>query len=274
MNVQEYILSGIVESCVLGLASAEDLREFEAMCAADPAVKAARDKFERALEKQALNEAASPPKELKGKVFALLGLPALKPEANSTSRFSPPLTPVRSIWSRYVVAACLLLLAVSTAMNFYFFGRYKASIVKYDELLASQNQLAVSNQALQTHIRDYEAMVSHIKDPAMAVVKMSDMPTSPKPGCMATVYWDTRSKDVYLMVNNLPQPATDKQYQLWALVDGKMVDAGLIDLAVNMPVVKMKTILIAKAFAISLEKKGGSESPNPQAVYVMGKVTG
>ena len=49
------------------------------------------------------------------------------------------------------------------------------------------------------------------------------------PASFATVYWDTTSKDVYLLVNNLPKPASDKQYQLWALLDGKPIDVGMID---------------------------------------------
>jgi len=37
--------------------------------------------------------------------------------------------------------------------------------------------------------------------------------------------------------------------------------------------VKMKNIAKAQAFAITLEKKGGSLSPNLQALYVLGKVS-
>ena len=55
------------------------------------------------------------------------------------------------------------------------------------------------------------------------------MPTSPATSNIATVYWDTKSKDVYLIVNNLPEPPSDRQYQLWAIVDGQPVDAGVFD---------------------------------------------
>jgi hypothetical protein len=37
--------------------------------------------------------------------------------------------------------------------------------------------------------------------------------------------------------------------------------------------VRLKTIPKAEAFAITLEKKGGSTVPNMDAMYVMGKVT-
>ena len=59
MNTQEYISSGIVESYVFGLASQEEKIEFERMAETHPEVKAAREAFEIALEKQALSEAVA-----------------------------------------------------------------------------------------------------------------------------------------------------------------------------------------------------------------------
>ena len=108
----------------------------------------------------------------------------------------------------------------------------------------------------------------------MAIIKMPGLPNSPDPSSMATVYWNTESRDVYLLVNKLPMPVRDKQYQLWAIVDGKPVDAGIFDMQEGLSFVKLKTIPKADAFAITLEKKGGSSTPDMNAMYVMGKVTG
>jgi anti-sigma-K factor RskA len=61
-----------------------------------------------------------------------------------------------------------------------------------------------------------------------------------------------------------------KQYQLWAIVDGKPVDAGMVGDCEGL--CKMKVINRAEAFAITLEKEGGSSAPTLTAMYVMGKV--
>jgi len=58
------------------------------------------------------------------------------------------------------------------------------------------------------------------------------------------------------------------------MVDGKPVDAGMIDMNEAAPFMKLKNIPRAEAFAITLEKKGGSPVPTMDALYVMGKVTG
>ncbi|MGZ8510306.1 MAG: hypothetical protein ACXWWA_08015, partial [Chitinophagaceae bacterium] len=61
MNVKEYIQSGIVESCVLGLATDAERQEFEQFCVDYPEIAEARDAFERSLEKQLLHDGVQPP---------------------------------------------------------------------------------------------------------------------------------------------------------------------------------------------------------------------
>ena len=73
------------------------------------------------------------------------------------------------------------------------------------------------------------------------------------------------------MQNNLPLAPSDKQYQLWAIVDGKPVDAGIIG-DCNGGLCKLKNIPKASAFAITLEKKGGSPTPTLTAMFVMGAI--
>jgi anti-sigma-K factor RskA len=72
------------------------------------------------------------------------------------------------------------------------------------------------------------------------------------------------------MPNKMPQAASGKQFQLWAIVDNKPVDAGVIDACTGL--CKMKNIPRASAFAITLEKKGGSATPSLDQMYVLGKV--
>jgi anti-sigma-K factor RskA len=273
LNIQEYISSGIVESYVLGIASPEEREEFERLSAEYPALREARDAFELSLEDNLLKSAVKPPAGLKRQIFAeiaseereMLGTPILRAVGHSARG-------AKLGWVRFLAVAAVVLLMCSTALNFYFFSQYKEYISKYDELVANQSQMASANQNLQTKLLDYDSAFSKMKDPAMAMVKMPG--TSGHLTSLTTVYWDTHSKDVYLLVNNLPQPEANKQYQLWAIVDGKPVNAGIFDVQEGLSFVRMKNIPKAQAFAITLEKKGGSLTPNMEAMFVIGKVTG
>lgn len=271
MNVQEYILSGIVESYVLGLSSREDSIEFERMCAAHSEVRAARNAFELELESKLLQQKIDPPRELKPRILSEIGMEKDDQGPRIPYLAKPTLVP-RAGFARYVAAASLILLAGSVLLNLYLLNQYKKSIAQYKELSAIQTQLAGTNQILQTKLDGYVSALSLMNNPFMEVVKMPGVPNSPAPSSMTTVYWNTESRDVYLFVNQLPKPAVGKQYQLWAIVDGKPVDAGTFDLTEGISFVKLKKIPKAEAFAITLEKTGGSDAPTVDAMYVMGKV--
>ena len=291
MNIQEYISSGIIESYVLGLADAEERKEFERMVHEHPELREAREAFEVSLENNLQFKGITPPAHIKSKILSAIDMEGHKtsPSISGGGTSVPPVIAgtgdnyddnrsaskvmvVRRDFSRFLSAAAVVLLLISTALNFYFFNRYKEYNDKYQALIATQTELASHNQILQTRLLEYEKTMEMMKDPAMYIVKMPAIPTSPDPLSATTVYWDTRTKDVYLAVNRLPDPGSGQQYQLWAMVDGKPVDAGVFDLKDGVGMTKMKNIPKAEAFAITLEKKGGSPTPSLDKLYVMGKV--
>jgi anti-sigma-K factor RskA len=71
----------------------------------------------------------------------------------------------------------------------------------------------------------------------------------------------------------LPPAPAGKQYQLWSIVDDKPVDIGMLDDHFESKLLKMKNTRSGSvAFAITLEKTGGSPTPTMEEMYVMGKV--
>lgn len=262
MNTQEYISSGVIESYVLGLASAEERAAHEELEVLHPEVRAAREAFELSLENHALTNAVTPPTAIKQKVWA-----TIKPVLSMQTE-----APVRRMgMARYMSAAAIILLVGSTALNFYFYNQYRSTSTKYDELIAGMQQMAKDNKVQQARLDLYASSFRMMNDSNMAVVALKGLPLSPL--SKSTVYWDKQTKNVWLQVNNLPEPSTDQQYQLWAIVDGKPVDAGVFDVTDPYAMVKLKNIPRAQAFAITLEKKGGSPVPHTDAMYVMGAVS-
>ncbi|MES1214518.1 MAG: anti-sigma factor [Bacteroidota bacterium] len=252
MNVQEYISSGIIESYVLGLASSEERKEFEMMCAQYPEVLQARIAFELALENEAMQNAIEPTAGLKEKTWN---------QIQSARVVTMSSKPIRTInWFKYAVAACLILLAGSLYWNVSLYTKNKKLQNDFDGTVAKLNTMENDARILQ-------------QNPNIKMAAMTGMEISPQ--SFATVYWDTTSKDVYLLVNNLPKPASNKQYQLWALLDGKPIDGGVIDNGLfdnqSKLLIRMKEMKHAQAFAITLEKVGGNPTPEG-AMYVMGKL--
>ncbi|MBC7873789.1 MAG: anti-sigma factor [Ferruginibacter sp.] len=249
MNTEEYISGGIVESYVLGLASEEERKEFEIMCAQHPEVLQARTAFELALEKQAMENAIAPPAELKSRILSQVGATG-KLVAMPSERAS------NLGWLRYAAAACLILLAGSLYWNITLFNKNKNLKDNYNTTAGRLNDMEKDIRILQ-------------QNPNIKMASMKGLDVSPQ--SYATVYWDTTSHDVYLLTNNLPVPASDQQYQLWAIFDKKPVDLGVFDIKKERLLIQAKNAQGAEAFAITLEKKGGSTTPQG-TMYVMGKL--
>jgi Anti-sigma-K factor rskA len=254
VNVKEYISSGIVESYVLGLATEQEAAEFEKNCAAYPEVLEARLAFEKQIEDQAMQNAIVPASGLKNKIWNAI-------QDDDSAKFvsiSRNTTPVKNLsWLKYAVAACLILLAGSAYWNY---SLYNENI-----------NLAKNNDSVEVKLAAIEKEIDQLKpNDRVKLVSLKGTPEFPQ--AMTTIYWDSTSHDVYLLINNLPKPASDKQYQIWALLDGQPIDLGMIEneyfIQQKSLLVKAKNVEKAQAFAITLEKKGGNPTPQGKMIVL------
>lgn len=259
MNIKDYISSGIIESYLLGQLSEKERSEVEAMAVKYPEVKAEIELVEATLIDIA---AKTPPPHLKQNILSKIELKESK---------VVPLENKKSSSMLWLVAASVALLIGSSAYN----------IILMNKLQKSQEQLIAINSEKERYVKDFETQSASYKmmaeqmaimmQPENKKVMLKGMDVAPT--ALATVYWNQQNKDVYINVNKLPMPSEGKQYQLWAIVDGKPVDIGMLDMNPDLPPLhKMKTIAGAQAFAVTLEKKGGSPTPTMTAMYLMGNV--
>ena len=265
MDINAYIESGIIESYVLGLASAEEAAELEKLAMEHPAVKKAVDDFAFNLQNNAVENGIAPPAALKQQIIdalagefeepAVITMPVAAQIDKNTGGGKVVYINTPGAW-RYIAVAAVILFVVSAGLNFYYYSNYKTASNNYQALLDNQKTL----QAYETKYNGLQQTVNILQDSAMHVVKMAGV--KGKEGSAATIYWDNRTKDVYVYINNLPQAPAGKQYQLWAIVDGKPVDAGMISTEKNVyHIQKMKSFGKAEAFAITLETAGGHPQP-------------
>lgn len=262
MNPSEYIASGAIEAYVMGLADAGDQQLHEQMEAAYPEVKAAREAIELELESTA-KQVPLAGNGLQQQIKQQLQSEKLLTETAAAKTVSLPPAPKPLRWFRTALAASVLLLMGSILLNFVYWSRYTDYRKRYTALASEQRALVARTKAM-------EASMKMLASPHVKPVVMQGTPEHT--GMLATVYWEQNSKDVYLVVNNLPAPPQGKQYQLWAQVGDEMVDAGLLTWNLDAGVLKMKNIPSASAFAISLEAEGGSKTPTLSSVMVLGKV--
>ena len=279
MDIESYISSGAIESYVLGLSDAAEIAEINALRLEYPPIEAAIQAFEKSIEKQALKTASQPAPEMKQVLMAKLKTefalvdPAIAAGNNGNNITTAPIVPMQQPSSRtffkFLSVAAMVLLIASAGLNFYFYQAFQTANNRYSALLIQKNSLEANMNGVQTKMLDMYQIMQMMGDPAMVKVMLPG--TKGREQNMATVYWDSKSKDVYLLANKLPQPQRNHQYQLWAMVDGKPVDAGMISDCAGL--CKLKNIPRAEAFAITLETMGGSPTPNMDQLFVLGKVS-
>jgi anti-sigma-K factor RskA len=259
VNIQEYISSGIIESYVLGLVSAEERIEFEQMCAQYPELVEARNNFEFAVEAQARRNASAPSAGVKEKIWAAIK----ETDSSNTPKIitMEPTTRRSSGWG-WVAAASIILFLVAGYFAFTYYNQTK-------ELKNSNNELRARVDRTDSILNKMADEQKIMSDPNVTVVNM--VGTQKGSPSSANIYWDSTSANVYLVVKNMPKLASDKQYQLWALIDGKPTDLGLFDGGKDKVILKMNNTQKADAFAITIENRGNTGGPNLQQLQSMGK---
>ena len=266
MNSNSIISSGLLESYVLGNCTVEEKLLVEGLCAKHPEVLAEIEAIENVL----IHYASVSAPELSGTVKSGLML-KLKEKEEPVVREIPGVVTFAPKWYGYAAAAAIVLLIVSSVINLVLYSKVQKLnsdlAVMQQEKNYYVDQLNVQNVSLNTK----NNQIAMLSDPDTKLVKLkSTIKTSDSE---AVIYWNNNSRQTYLSFVNLPAPPAGKQYQLWAIVDGKPVDAGVFDMAGTVAQLqKMKEIGNAQAFAVTLENAGGSPTPTLTTLCLLGNV--
>lgn len=280
MDLSCIISSGDLELYVLGMLPPEEAYKIEQLALLFPEVKAEIDAISASLESMASGASVAPPASVKGSLMNKLAQMKSEEERGTAPVIPmavPPVEtrsgpPVRSIHRRtaWVTAASLAGLIASIAVLFYLANLNRQ---KNREIAVLQQRVDTLNKnytAGQRQLQAYEETVQVMHNGDYRRIALAPVPGKPK--AVVDVFWKPQTGEVFVVDVSLPAAAAGKQYQLWAIVNGQPVDAGLLS-DTKMQVQKMKGFQSAEAFAITLEKEGGSPTPTMSAMYVLGKTS-
>jgi len=266
VNIEEYISSGILEAHALGELSEKENQEVMAMLEKHPELKEELSLIEDSLERMAFEIAITPPAGAKDKLF---GQPEIKdkPEAKVVSLEK---TSEASSYWRYIAAASVSLAVISSVLAYNYWNKWQSTETALNTLIAQNERVAEDYNHVNQQLDQIEEDLKVINNTEFKRVAMKG--TDNSPNSLAFVYWNTNSQEVFLSVQNLKDLTEEKQYQLWAIIDGAPVDAGVFNPGES-NLLKMKNIASgAAAFAVTIEPKGGSENPSLETMQVVGEV--
>nr|WP_246206026.1 anti-sigma factor [Fulvivirga aurantia] len=213
----------------------------------------------------AFKTAIKPPASVKERLFQDIDTKESKPEAKVVAMESSEASPY---W-RYIAAASVSLAVISSVLAFNYWNKWQDTQGELDILIAQNERVAEDYNQVNQQLEKIEEDLGIINNSSFDRIAMKGTDNAPEG--LAYIYWNSSSEEVYLSVQNLKELTTEKQYQLWAIIDGKPVDAGVFDPDTGL--LKMKNIAGgAGAFAVTVEPKGGSENPTLETMQVMGAV--
>ncbi len=240
----------------------------QGLCAKYPEVLVEIEAIEEALLTYASAGNTDVPVSVKENIFEKINAGQIFPEPSTVIKKNVPL---RKLYV-YAIAASVAFLVVSLFGNIIQYMKVQKTSTEISLLNKENEYYAEQFKNQQTSLKMMESNIALLSDPATKVIRLKN--SDPASSLGAVIHWNSIKHSTYISLAKLPEPPAGKQYQLWAIVDGKPVDAGVFDLsgATGSNLQKMKEISGAQVFAITLENKGGSPVPTLSAMQVSGSV--
>ncbi len=268
MKVEEYIASGILESYVLGGLNPIEIQEVERMIAEYPEIKKELLSLQGTLESYAESFAMKPRAELKNKILSSIPYQTLVVEEPKVNRIH---------YYKYATAASVALMIICGGLAALYWSKWQSAeqrlTVLEQESSSYANQINKTNfkiDQLAENLSLAKENLKLVKDTSVVKVIMKGVGVSPS--SLSMVFWNKSTNEVFIDPGNLPEAPQGMQYQLWAIADGQPLDAGVFEMDLNQGLQKVNSIKSAEAYAVTLEKIGGSKVPTLSAMYVFGKV--
>ncbi|NCU04919.1 MAG: anti-sigma factor [Chitinophagaceae bacterium] len=246
------------------------------MCKLFPEIQQEVDAIAATFEAGAMQMAVTPSADVKEKLMASISAKtgvAVAPEKNGSPVKVVEMKPVaeqKSSFSKFAIAASWGLFLLAGAFAVYLYNGNQQ--LKTDVATLQQNATKSEQQIgeLAKEVSSYQLYRQLKSDPSLTTIALASV--KPNEDFQAEVFWNKTSGELFIDPSYLPQIPIGKQYQLWFLIDGKPIDAGMISLTNTASIQKMKECKGAQMFAITVENEGGSPTPTMEQMIVAGKV--
>ncbi|MDN3686204.1 anti-sigma factor [Cyclobacterium jeungdonense] len=262
-----------MELFVLGDLNETEQQEVLSLAKKYPEIQQEIEDIEAAMFAFDTASGSEPSNAVKNKIFASL-------DAERETETSPKeleekevrLYPAANPWKPFAVAASLTaVLAIGAAA--YFGYRYYEAEERVLLALEQNATLADNLQRTQVRLDQLDADTKQLLSGNFDRVPMKGEGLPMQEDARVDVFWDRESSEVFLSVNQLAELDENSDYQLWAIGEDGPVGIGLVNPAEKLNLQAMQAAGEVQAFAITIEPKGGSESPTLEKLVVLGEVS-
>ncbi|MEN2284374.1 anti-sigma factor [Algoriphagus sp. SE2] len=272
MDIQSYIASGKLELFLLGELNEREREEVVALSKKYPEIQQELNELEKAMFAFDELTGNKPSAKLKEKIFDSLEPEFKKVENVKAAPSNQDSEVVKlSTWKPFAVAASLVALIASVAAIFYANKFYERD-QQFTALLQEQSVIADNLNQVKLEFEEKNTQLDRFVAGDFKRVEMKGESFEMQKDAKVDVFWDQSAKEVFVAVNNLNSLTDEFDYQLWAIGDDGPIGIGLVNPGEKLTLQQMDAVAQAGAFAITIEPKGGSQSPTLEKLVVLGEV--
>lgn len=264
MDIKEIIESGSLELYVIGALPPDEMRQLDKLRLEHPELDTEIRRIEEALHGLASSLAVQPQKELKEQIARKIKFDV---ELDLSAEKIGSVTIQMPFLVKFASAAAVLIIFGMGLALYYTTSNYHNALKQAEDLKAKNDVLANKVKAADLKTDEVKTQLAVLTDATVQHIKLAGEPVAPS--AVASIYWNKQTGQTYLNASGMPVTEKQKQYQLWAIVQGKPVSLGVIENVSSF--VQMQDVKDAQAFAITLEPLGGSQTPT-MPIYVKGAV--
>ncbi|MBT8210935.1 MAG: anti-sigma factor [Eudoraea sp.] len=243
-KIRIFLDTDLLEKYLLGNTSLEESQQVERYIAMYPEVRKTYDELQENLETFAKMHALKTPEGLKTKILVRI-------RAQQAGRRK---------FRRYAIAATFA--AFIFAGSSYFFWNQSQNLQQENTIV--NNKIKTLEADMRSQLEDVRNQFIVLNNPSTRKYMVNGNKKASE--LKAVAYINPVKKLSYINVRNLPHLPEDKCYQMWAEVNGEMVNLGVIK------EIQDKDKLLALPYAekaisyITIEPKGGNDTPTVQNI--------
>lgn len=251
-DVKVFLESERLEEYLMGTCCEKQVKEVEHYINTYPEVKAEFESLKAHIEVVSDKLASNSPKGMKDAIISCL-------EDENQYKLKSHLIKKQKTTNTFVPWAAAIIGVIASIAFF----NQKQGIAKMNmEMHAELNMVKHQLETAQSQIEAYEEELAISGHSKTERIVLTGNTLSPDFDC--TAFWNDVAKKGIIYVNNPGKLDKNHCYQIWADVEGKMVNAGIMPCKKGS--IELNYLENASSLNITIEPKGGSEHPTVEKI--------
>ncbi|NND14783.1 MAG: anti-sigma factor [Eudoraea sp.] len=252
MDKKQIIEEGILTQYILGELDMETAQIVEELLQSDAELKRMALEIEDQFEQMGLENAIEPPETVKKGLIDKLESDSISGEQEASISSSG--IPFWKSGSWRIAAGMAILFGLS---SLWLYMQWQNTRSDLEGLQNQSEQLTTRLNTLEQEINTVNTKYGQVNHPD--VVPLVLVGNDQLPGSKVVAYMNHNGRSVVVNTSSLPDLKNTQSYQLWADVDGEMIDMGLLESGQDL--IPVRYIDRTESLNITIEPYGGSEHP-------------